>query len=87
VRVLFGLLCAAAFFAGLVYVTLRDTGLECRVCSTYAGHEKCSTVGAPDRDAAIMQGLATNCASLAAGMTEGMRCTQTPPSSVTCTGE
>ena len=84
-RIAGGLLIAAAFFAALFYVTLAESSVRCTACVTFGDRSECSTVAAPDRDQAVMQAVATSCSILASGVTQGMQCTRTPPTSVSCT--
>ena len=83
-RIAGGLLIAAAFLAALFYVTLEESSVRCTACVTFGDSSKCSTVAAPDRDQAVMQAVATSCSMLASGVTQGMRCTRTPPTTVNC---
>lgn len=86
-RVLLGLLCGAVFLGALVYVTLRETSVECQVCVEFGGHSACRTVSAPDRDQAVMQAVSTACAVLSSGVTDGIRCSQAPQRTVSCSGD
>ena len=84
-RIAAGLTCAAAFFVALYFVTLAESSVSCTVCLEFGGGESCNTVAAPDREQAIAQAMATACANLSGGVTQGMSCTRTPPRSTTCT--
>ncbi len=83
-RTVIGILVCAAFFAVLVYTTLEQTSVECRVCITYRGQSKCETVAGSDRSLAQMQATSTVCSKLSGGVTDGIRCTSTPPDVVEC---
>lgn len=84
-RTLLGLLLVAVFVAALVYVTYEQTSVECRVCITYNGQQKCETVKGSDRPFAQMQATSTACTHLSSGVTESIRCTSTRPDLVECT--
>ena len=83
-RVVAGVVIAAAFLAAMLYVTRAETSVECRVCIHYGGAENCATVSGPDRELAMMQAATTACAPLSNGVSEGMQCTRTPPRSARC---
>lgn len=85
-RVLAGILVAAAFFAAMYYVTTAETAVECTVCIAFGGAENCATVSGPDEQQARMQAATTACVPLSNGVTEGMQCTRTPPRSARCSG-
>jgi len=70
----------------MFYVTTAETSVECVVCIRYHGKEKCATVSGPDEQQATMQATSTACAPLSSGVTDGMKCTRTPPQSVRCSG-
>lgn len=84
-RTVVGLLLAAAFIAALVYTTIDQTGVECRVCITYQGQTACSTVVGPDRSLAQMQATSTACTGLSSGVTDSISCGNTRPDSIACT--
>ncbi len=84
-RVAAGVLCAAVFFTALYYVTAAESSVSCTVCLEFGGARSCNTVAGPDRDQAISQAMSTVCASLASGVTRGMECMRTVPSSTACT--
>lgn len=84
-RIVVGLLLGVAFLAALIYTTIDQTGVECRVCITYQGQTVCETVVGSDRTLAQMQATATVCTSLSSGVTDSLRCSGTLPDSVECT--
>jgi hypothetical protein len=84
-RTVVGLLLVAAFIAALVYTTIDQTGVECRVCITYQGQTACSTVVGPDRSLAQMQATSTACTGLSSGVTDSISCGNTRPDSIECT--
>ncbi len=84
-RTFVGILAAVVFLVGLVYSTLQQTAVECRVCITYNGKRQCETVRGSDRSLAQMQATSTACTFLSSGVTDSMRCSDTPPDVVECT--
>ncbi len=84
-RIIVGLALGAAFIGALVYTTIDQTGLECRVCITYRGQTACETVAGADRAQVQMQATSTACTHMSIGVTESMRCSRTPPDSFVCT--
>ena len=83
-RTAVGALLALAFLGALVYATLAANAVTCEVCMEFEGRKACRTGSARTRDEA-MQGAITNaCAILSAGVTDGIRCGNTPPSSQRC---
>jgi hypothetical protein len=83
-RVAGGILCAALFFAAMFYVTREETATECTVCIRFQGAENCATVSGPDEQQARAQATSTACAPLSNGVTEGMECNRTAPTSSRC---
>lgn len=84
-RTLVGIAIAIAFFAALVYTTVEQTGVECRVCITYKGRTQCETVKGSDLQLAQMQATSTACTFLSSGVTDSLGCSNTPPDVVECT--
>jgi len=70
--------------AALVYGTLSEAQVECEVCLDFAGGRACRTALAADRSNAMNAAVRAACAVLASGVTQGMACDRTPPSSVQC---
>ena len=83
-RILAGALIAALFLAAMFYVTRSETTTKCTVCIRFNGAENCATVSGPDEAQVIMQATSTACAPLSSGVSEGMKCTRTPPRSARC---
>ena len=83
-RIWLGCLLGAAFLLALVWTTLSQTGVECEVCLAYRGQTVCRTVAAADAEAATQQAVSTACAILSHGVTQGLECHRTPPSSLRC---
>jgi hypothetical protein len=84
-RIVLGVLLGGAFIAALVYTTIEQTGVECRVCITYKGQSECATVVGSDRALAQMQATSTACTYLSSGVTDSISCSSTRPDSLDCT--
>ena len=83
-RIIVGVLLAGAFVAALITVTLQQSGVECEVCLTFNGRSMCETAAAPDRSDAQMQATSSICSQLSGGVTQGIQCSNTRPTSVRC---
>ena len=83
-RILAGILLGLVFVAALGYATLQETGVQCRVCVSFNGVQECRTGSGSDRDTAVRGAVATACAMLSSGVTQGIRCDRTRPDSVVC---
>lgn len=84
VRIAIGIVIGLAFVAAVVLVAFRHNQVECTVCLAYAGRQACETAGAQDESRARMQATSSVCAQLSGGVTDGIRCSNTPPISVEC---
>jgi len=72
-------------FIGLVvYLSTRIAAHECRVCMTFMGQTICRVAASGTEKAAIESAVTSACSGLASGMTESIKCENTPPDSVTC---
>ena len=79
-----GLIFAVAV-AALVFVAMQGlSSVTCEVCVTFGGETLCRTGTGKDRQAAIDSAQRAACALLATGMTDGIKCDNTEPSSVEC---
>ena len=72
------------FIGTVVYLSTRIAHHTCRVCVTYNGRTICRTAAAGSRKAAIESAVTSACSGLASGMTESIRCENTPPDRVDC---
>ncbi len=81
----------AGLFAVAVWVvTLRSNQVRCEVCVSYRTRSACRSVSAVDREQALQGALSSACAVLSSGVTEGLRCQRSVPTSAVCessTGE
>lgn len=81
IAILFGL----AVLGVLIYSTMGLRQVSCEVCMTFQGRTNCATAAAPTREEATRTASDVACAPIAAGMTESIQCSNTPPDSVKCT--
>jgi len=86
-RIFVGLLIAALVLAALIQATLSAMSVECAVCMDHNGRRSCATVSAEDRSQAMSQATSTACATISSGVTDGIRCSNSPPVSARCSGD
>lgn len=72
------------FIVLVVYLSLRVPQKECEVCITFNGHTECRTAASGTEKAARESAVTSACATLASGMTDSIRCQNTPPDRMTC---
>ena len=78
VSILFGLGVLA-----LIVSSMRDvTGYSCEVCVTYNGRTNCAKAKGASREEAQRTAQDTACATISAGMTESIQCSNVVPDSV-----
>ena len=70
--------------AVVVFSTLQVGAHECEVCMSFEGREICRTVAASTEEDARRGAVDNACALLTSGMTNTLRCSRTPPTSVRC---
>jgi hypothetical protein len=68
----------------VIYRSLTFPHYECEVCVTFQNDRVCRTAASGTREATIESAVTSACGTLAAGMTESIRCQNTPPDSVLC---
>jgi len=78
------LLFLGVFIAVVVYYSLTIAQQECEVCLTFMNRSVCRTAASGTREASIESAVSSACGTLAAGMTESIRCSNTKPDRVTC---
>jgi len=83
-RVVVGILIGAAFVVAVVIGAREQLRTRCEVCLEYRTGRTCETARAATRELAIMQATTAACAKLSGGVTEGIRCNNTPPLSTSC---
>jgi hypothetical protein len=72
-----------AVFIGLVaYSTFQGPRYRAEVCMEFEGRKACKTVKAKSETAAIRAGTEGDCADIASGVTETMKCVGSAPASV-----
>lgn len=74
-----------AFVGVLWWMTLRQQGVQCRVCMDLGGRMQCSTVSAKSRDEAMEAAVGTACGTLSTSVTNELACRRETPRSVQCT--
>jgi hypothetical protein len=79
-----GALAAAGTIAILVLSVQGAMAVQCEVCMSFAGRSACRSAAGSSPDEAARTATDNACAFLASGMTDSIRCTSTPPTSVTC---
>ncbi len=83
-RVATGIVLAAIFFTVLVVSLMREAQVECEVCIEFGGGRACRTAIASDRDRAVDGATSAACVVLSGGVTSGIQCGNTRPSSIRC---
>jgi hypothetical protein len=72
-------------FGGIVvYRSFHIARYECEVCVTFREDTVCRTAAAETREASIESAVTSACGTLASGMTDSIRCSNTEPASVAC---
>lgn len=74
----------ALFAAVVVFRTVRAPRHECEVCLTFNRETVCRKAASGTREASVESAVTSACGTLAAGMTESIRCQNTPPDRVDC---
>jgi len=83
-RIVTGVVLAAVFFSVLVVALKKEAQVECQVCIEFGGGRACRTSIASDRNRAIDGATTAACVVLSGGVTSGIQCGNTPPSSLRC---
>lgn len=76
------LLFVIGFLALVAYSTIKGKRYRVEVCMAYQGRTNCRTVSAKSENAALRSGSNNACADLTSGVTDTMRCEQSPPKSI-----
>lgn len=84
VAVIIGVLAALGTLALIIQSAMGSKSHLCNVCITFNGRTKCDEAWGSSRQEAIRTATDTACGPLAGGMTESIRCSNTPPTEVTC---
>jgi hypothetical protein len=72
------------FIGFVIYLSTRIAHHECRVCITFNGETVCRTAASGTEKAAIESAVTSACSGLASGMTDSIKCENTPRDSVQC---
>ena len=83
-RVVTGAFLVAVFVSVLVMALMKEVQVECEVCIEFGGGRACRTSIASDRDRAVNGATTAACVVLSGGVTSGIQCGNTPPSSLRC---
>ena len=83
-RIITGVVLAAAFVSVLVMALMKEAQVECEACIEFQGRRACRTTIASSRERAIGGATSNACAVLSAGVTAGIQCGNTQPSSISC---
>jgi len=68
----------------LVMALMKEAQVECEVCIEFGGARACRTTIGSSRERAISGATTNACAVLSSGVTAGIQCGNTPPSSLRC---
>ena len=84
VRIALGVVAALVFVAAMIYATLGESAVECRVCVTFGHRTECRTGYGADREGAVQGAVANACAVLASGVTQSIECTTNARYQIDC---
>ena len=74
----------AVVFAAIMYTSTRNLSrFRVEVCMEFGGRSACRTASAATREQAQRTATDNACAQIAAGMTQSIQCTNTPPAKLT----
>jgi hypothetical protein len=71
-----------AFFAILIYLSMRQTQQEYEVCEAFRGATHCATASGSNYNEAVRSAQEIDCQMLASGRDETMVCLANQPSSI-----
>ena len=73
---------------GLAILLIVDlttkTGIECRVCVTFEGRQKCAIARAEEKMAAETEAQSSACSLLTSGVSQAVKCPRVQPDTVVC---
>ncbi len=87
VALVLGLLAAAGTITLIVLYIRSAMAVSCEVCIPFGGQVVCRSAYGASRDEAQRTATDNACAFLAGGMTDSVRCTNTPPARLSCEGD
>ena len=73
-----------AFIGIVVYLSTTIAQVECEVCITFGNGTVCRIAASDTREASITSAVTSACSALSSGMTDSIRCQNTPPERVDC---
>lgn len=76
----------ALFTGAVVVLSLRIPKVECEVCITFHGEQRCSRASAATEPEALQSATIAACGPIAGGMTDTIACQNTPPDRTSCGG-
>ena len=76
----------AGIIAVVVLSSLSIGGIRCEVCMEFGGRRACRAVDGNDEKETRAVAITNACALLASGVTDTVKCQNTPPSESHCTG-
>jgi len=82
-----GIVVAVLFLATLALLINAMRGqsrVTCEVCVTFGGATRCREATGPNVEEATRTATENACGLLASGMTDSIRCSNTPPDSARC---
>ena len=68
----------------MTYLTMSPGQIVCEVCIEFHGRSECRKSTGKDKEEAQMSATSTACGMIAGGVTDGIACQNTPPTSITC---
>lgn len=73
------------FLGLIVWMTLAQQGVECRVCMDSRGNQHCTTVSAPTREEAFEAAKRGACGTASSSVTSDLECMRQPTVFEECT--
>lgn len=77
-----GIAFGVVFLAAVAMSTFRSQPYRVRLCITYNGATDCRSAAAQTKEDAQRTATTAACAHLSGGVTDSIRCENTPPSSI-----
>lgn len=68
----------------LILDLTTKSGIECRVCVTFEGRQKCATARAEEKPEAAREAQSSACSLLTSGVSQAVKCPHIEPDSVVC---
>ena len=77
-----GIVVVVGIVGVLVLSTLQLRQHTCEVCITFDGRTNCAIASGTTRKEALVSATNTSCAPISGGITQSIRCSNTPPDKV-----